>query len=67
MEPNERFFHSECEAGVQRECFARPVERTAQALELGFNGCVVLLLPVPDEVDELFASEIMACQTLVFG
>jgi hypothetical protein len=44
---------------VHCECFASPVERTTHSLEYNVDLLVVLLLPLPDGVDELLTSKVL--------
>src|SRR5699024_6265039 len=53
------------EAIVKRKAFARPIDRVSDRLHLGRDGFAVLILPLPDLVDELFAFIIPA--RLAFG
>jgi hypothetical protein len=52
-----------CDGGrqvcVHCECFASPIERATHSLKDNVDLLVVLLLPLPDSVDELLTSEVL--------
>ena len=64
VKAHENFAHGTRAAIVHREALARPVARRAERSELIHDTAAVLLLPLPDALRELLASEFVAIRTL---
>ena len=65
VELDEHLAHRGGEALVHGEALARPVGRGAQPMQLPADQAARLLLPRPDPLDELVASEIAAREALL--
>ncbi len=60
IEPHESFAHRARELLVHGEVLARPVDRIAQPLHLLEDVAAVVLLPLPDALEEGFAAHVAA-------
>ena len=60
VEPDEDLAHGPGEALVHGEALALPVAGAAQPLELVQDDAAVLLLPLPDPLDEFLAAQVVA-------
>src|SRR5579859_3636506 len=57
---DEYFAHRARQAGVHGEALAAPVTAHAHADHLALDGVAVLLLPLPDALDEFLAADLIA-------
>ena len=60
IEPDEGFAHGRGARAIHGEVFARPVDAGAQPPHLVEDGGAVMLLPLPDALDEGFAAQLLA-------
>src|SRR5205807_6327791 len=58
-EPHERLAHGPRQARVHRDALARPVARSAKALELADDGAARLLLPPPGKLQVGLAADVV--------
>src|SRR5205809_2139951 len=65
VEEHEGFGHGAREVGVERETESAPIHAVADALHLFENAAAVLLAPLPRAFLELFASDVMASESLL--
>ena len=64
IQPDEGLAHGARHALVHGEVLARPIHRGAEPLHLLQDGAAVMLLPVPDALDERFTAHIAAVLAL---